>query len=189
MKILGQRDLLINIVTLLGRPSVRYLLTGSLAVSYYGYPRATHDIDFVVAVAKESLSTLQRALSSLGKEYIHDLEALTRSDRASQLYTLYHTGTGIKIDFWLVDEPEFEHKWKRRHNMLLGRHRITLVSPEDLLLTKLTWCKEVWSDRHFRDCVGIWQIQGDKLDCSYLAKLGKAFGIQDLLEKIQVEEY
>ena len=46
----GQRDILITFAKLFRRFNVPYLLTGSFAVSSYGYPRATHDIDFVLEV-------------------------------------------------------------------------------------------------------------------------------------------
>ena len=47
---IGQRDILIKIVELLEEYGISYLLTGSFAVSYYGFPRATHDIDFVIEI-------------------------------------------------------------------------------------------------------------------------------------------
>lgn len=55
---MGQRDLLLLIGKLLNRHQVNYLLTGSLAVSYYGYPRATHDIDFLIEIKKEGAAKI-----------------------------------------------------------------------------------------------------------------------------------
>lgn len=57
------------------------------------------------------------------------------------------------------------------------------------MLTKLVWCKEVWSDRHFRDCIGMWQIQKGKLDKVYCAVWVKRFGLEDLWKRMTTGTY
>jgi len=50
----------------LNRRGVRYLLIGGHAVAAHGYPRATQDIDLVVALDPENSRTAIVALQSLG---------------------------------------------------------------------------------------------------------------------------
>jgi hypothetical protein len=51
---------------LLKANNVQYLLIGGYAVSYYGYPRTTGDIDIWVAVHPENAQKLVRTLKEFG---------------------------------------------------------------------------------------------------------------------------
>lgn len=188
MNELGQRDILITFAKLFRRFKVHYLLTGSLAVSSYGYPRATHDIDFVLEIRQGAKKQLINAVSSLPRTYLQDKVELR--DANLTFYTLYHTETAIKVDLWLVSDQEFTAKWKRRQELNVGNTRIPLISAEDLILTKLSWCKEVTSERHLRDCVGMWKVQKGKLDEAYLFEQAKKIGVESLLKNvIETKEY
>ena len=48
-------DPLARIVAAFDDAGIPYMLTGSFASSYYGTPRATQDLDFVVAPTTEAL--------------------------------------------------------------------------------------------------------------------------------------
>ena len=50
-----QANLLITISSFLDKYKIPYMLTGALTVVYYGRPRASHDIDFVVEINKKDL--------------------------------------------------------------------------------------------------------------------------------------
>jgi hypothetical protein len=50
----------------LNKNEVEYLLVGGWAVGFYGNPRATKDIDFLVAKDDENLAKLQKALYEFG---------------------------------------------------------------------------------------------------------------------------
>ena len=43
-----ERELLVDCLRRLNRTGVVYYLTGSMASNYWGIPRTTHDLDFVV---------------------------------------------------------------------------------------------------------------------------------------------
>ena len=51
---------------LLNASSVEYLLIGGYAVAYYGYPRATNDIDIWIAVNSANASRMVDALRQFG---------------------------------------------------------------------------------------------------------------------------
>lgn len=175
---MGQRDILLQIVRVLDRRRIDYLLTGSLAVSYYGFPRATHDIDFVIETARGQLNKIKLAVSDLRSDYVGETSG-------SSFFNLYHAATGIKIDFWLIKPAEFTTKSKRKQTMRVEGQTIKLISPEDLILTKLNWYKEVKSDRHLRDCAGMIKVQRGKLDMVYLQKKAGQFKVDALLREAQ----
>jgi hypothetical protein len=45
---MNERELLVDCLRRLNCTSVAYYLTGSMASNYWGIPRTTHDLDFVV---------------------------------------------------------------------------------------------------------------------------------------------
>ena len=53
-------------IELLNSNKVKYLLLGGWAVGYYGNPRATKDIDFLIATDQNNLGKLQHALLEFG---------------------------------------------------------------------------------------------------------------------------
>lgn len=188
-KIFGQRDLLLYFSHVLSLNNIPYLLTGSFAVSYYGYPRATHDIDFIIEIADEKSNTIVRVIRSLKKNFTFASNVDQESITTPTLFNLYHGVTGIKIDFWVVDKKEFFEKYSRRQIMTIDNQDISLVSPEDLILNKLKWCKEVFSEKHLSDCIGIWKIQNKKLDLKYLTQKVKEYDVSTLYEKIKISPY
>ena len=184
----GQRDILITFAKLFRRFNVPYLLTGSFAVSSYGYLRATHDIDFVLEVEEKARRQLIRALSSLPSTYVQDVTELHTEHL--MFYTIYHTATTTKVDLWLIADYAFEEEVKRKRYISINTLEIPITSVEDLILTKLSWCKEVMSERHMRDCVGMWQVQKGKLDEKYLFEQAKKLGVETLLKQvIETKEY
>jgi len=55
---MGQKDVLLKIARLLTEEKISYLLTGSLAVAYYGFPRGTHDVDLVLEVKAKDFNKI-----------------------------------------------------------------------------------------------------------------------------------
>lgn len=186
---MNQRDLLMSLAKLLDKYKIPYLLTGSLASSFYGYPRATHDIDFIIEIQKEGFKKILKAIKSLGKSYLADKDQIKEAISKSSQFNIYHLDTGTKIDFWIVENDDFEkNKFKRGKTILIDKQKINLVSAEDLILTKLLWCKEIKSERHLHDCEGILKIQKGKLDKEYLDLWAKKLNVYNLLEEASTSE-
>lgn len=187
IKIYGQRDLVKYLAGLLEKFKINYLLTGSLAVSYYGHPRATHDIDFVIEIHLRDVSKMRQLIKSLGKSFISDMDQIEMNIRSSTLFNIFHTYTGIKIDFWFVERSEFErNKFKRKKIIYIDNQKINLISAEDLILNKLLWCKGIKSERHLTDCKGMLKVQKNELDKTYLSMWVKKLKIEDLFKEISL---
>lgn len=186
---MSPEDVLKSFCTLLQKKKIQYLLTGGFAAGYYGFPRATHDIDFLVEIEKDSLHTLGDVLRGLDKSYVVNTTQLDKEITGPTIVTAFHFKSGLKIDFWIVESRSFLTEWGRKRERTLYGQKIFLVSPEDLILTKLSWHKKLPSERHFRDCVGIWKVQKGHLDLAYLKKRAKALGVESLLKDISKAEY
>ncbi len=62
-----------DFINFLNANDVCYLLVGGWAVGIYGYPRATKDIDFLIANDESNLKKLQKTLRQFGTPEI-DME-------------------------------------------------------------------------------------------------------------------
>lgn len=181
---MGELEILHELVQQFEKFQLPYLLTGGYAVTYYGVPRATNDIDFLIEITAESKKALLNILDNLSSAYIFDKQFVAQSGDKITEFNVVHGETGIKIDFWITPRPDFKREFEKRREVKIGSSLVLVVAPEDLILTKLRWCKEIFSERHFTDCQGIFQIQKGKLDIAYLKKEARKLEVLNLLEEV-----
>ncbi len=61
-----QLKLIKLVVDRIGKLGIPYFITGSIASSYYGIPRYTHDIDVVVTISQQNSVEIVRLFSREG---------------------------------------------------------------------------------------------------------------------------
>lgn len=70
---MNERDLLIDCLRRLNRLELNYVLTGSMASNYWGIPRTTHDLDFVVQIPPSAVPGL---VAEFQTDYYADEKAI-----------------------------------------------------------------------------------------------------------------
>ncbi len=58
---MNQDTLLLDALTRLDRAGVAYMVTGSMASNFWGIPRSTHDLDFVIQLPPSQVPSLVEA--------------------------------------------------------------------------------------------------------------------------------
>jgi hypothetical protein len=148
---------------------VPYMLTGSLASSAHGIPRATNDIDIVIAPSREQLLNVVQLFQRVGLT-VHTESALTAFRNRTQ-FNVIDFPKGLKVDLIFRKDREFSvTEFERRQSQEVEGMRLTLATPEDVLLAKLEWAKIGDSDRQIDDAAGILKMQRGSLDFQYLEK-------------------
>jgi hypothetical protein len=180
---LSLESLLALLAELLGAAGVPYMLTGSLAGSYHGAPRATQDIDLVVDASVESLLEVAANLRAAGL-YVSD-DAIREAVSTRGLFNAIDPETGWKIDFILrKDRPfsflEFE---RRREIQFLGLS-LSVARAEDVVVAKLEWAKLGDSERQIRDVAEIVAVQGDALDIIQIERWAEELGVRSQWQKV-----
>jgi hypothetical protein len=156
-----------RITTALDRAGIAYMLTGSFASAYYGAPRTTQDIDFVLAATPAQLQTFVQLLPS--DEYYADLDAALEAHRRQSLFNVVDLATGWKIDLIIRKSRAFsEEEFSRRQRVNLQEIALFVASAEDVVVSKLEWGKLAHSQRHIEDVAGILRMRWDSLDRAYL---------------------
>ena len=169
------------------------MLTGALTVVYYGRPRASHDIDFVVEIHQLDIDRVINAFKKLSTEYLIQGDAIRDGVKKKNMFNVIYLPTFTKLDFWLLtDEPFDKERFKRRQKIKLLGKTMTLSTPEDTIIQKLLWYKEAQVEKHIVDAAFTYQIQKKNLDMKYLNSWIKKLKLTKLfkeLNKIDLEKY
>ena len=179
-----------QVVTLLDRLDIPYLVGGSLASSFHGIPRATQDIDIVAAIQMENIPALVQAFQ---KDFYIDEPMIQQAIANQSSFNIIHLDTMFKVDIFIhKDEPFSLIEMDRRKQCLIPdepNHALYIASAEDTILQKLKWFRlgQETSDRQWRDIIGVIRVQNDQLDLNYLRKWGTQLQVSDLLKKAFLE--
>lgn len=165
-----------QVLTALNQAQIAHMLTGSLASSMYGVPRATNDVDLVIAPLREELFILARLLHEANLDFPTE-----RIDPALEHQTSLNVidfSNGWKADLILRKDREFSiAEFSRRGDANVEGIQLHVVTPEDLVVAKLEWWGISPSERQMEDIVGILQVQGDDLDFRYIEHWVAALGL------------
>jgi hypothetical protein len=162
-------DFLRRLAAALDMTGVPYMLTGSVASSMYGEPRSTNDVDIVIAPTREQLLSLVQLLQRIGLVVAPE-DATAALQRRTQ-FNVIDFPKGVKADLILRKDREFSlAEFARRETHEVEGLRLTIATPEDVLLAKLEWAKLGNSDRQLIDAAGILSMQADALDLAYIER-------------------
>ncbi len=142
---------------------IPYMLTGSLASSFHGAPRATQDVDLVVEAEAPALIRLAGKLEAEGL-YVSET-AIHEAVVSRGLFNAIDPASGWKIDFILRRERDFSRQeFDARQTITFIGLDLAIARAEDMVVAKLEWAKLSDSDRQIRDVVEILRVQGSALD-------------------------
>ena len=177
-------ELLASVIGLLERSAVPYMVTGSLASSYHGEPRATRDADIVIDPSPESLDRLTAGLLDAGFYVDRDVAREALAGR-SQFNAIGPDAS--KVDFIVRrDRPFSAEEFRRRQPAdLLGTPGF-VATAEDVILAKLEWAKATSSDRQLDDVAGILAIASG-LDVEYIDRWAAILGVGEAWRAVREE--
>lgn len=161
-----------------------YMLTGSLASSMYGVPRATNDIDIVVAPTHKQLEAFLQLIQRLNLYVAREEAAAALKNKT--MFSVIDFANGWKVDFIMQKGHAFGiEEFERRETHEVDGIRLSIATPEDVLLAKLEWARMSESERQLEDVAGILRTQGQKLDLSYVRSWVETLGLNAQWEAAQ----
>lgn len=177
-----EQELLVDCLERLNRCGVSYMLTGSMASNYWGIPRTTHDLDFVVRLQRESIEGIVREFAD---EYFIQQSSVEAALMPPHQFNAIDTRSSLKIDFWTLTNDPFEQEmFSRRCSVTLFGASAFVATAEDVLLHKLVWNRTTSSERQVHDAAGIWAVQRDALNMPYLQKWANRLDVSDTFNSI-----
>lgn len=177
----SQEELLKSISSFLDKNNIAYMITGAWSVIYYGRPRASHDIDFVVEMKVDEVNNALKSFGQLSEDFLVQGDDIKEAVKKKSQFNILHLPTALKLDFWLLtDDPFDKSRFSRRKKLEILGQPMWIASPEDTIVQKLRWYKEGKIEKHLIDAAFVYQIQKKNLDVKY---------IESWVEKLEVKEY
>jgi hypothetical protein len=166
-----------------------YFVGGSVASSMQGEPRATNDIDIVIAMPLFKVVTFARAL---GGDFELDQDMLRDAIRRGSSANMFYLPLVTKIDLFALGETpydEAEFSRRRRVRVRLTGEELWVKSAEDTVLRKLWWYHQGGeiSGKQWRDVVEVLRVSGASLDVAYLDRWAPRLTVVALLERARQE--
>lgn len=128
-----------DLLALLERHKVRYLIIGGLAFIYHAKPRYTKDMDLWIGPDAENVERANRALTDFGSPQLLDPG---RGDEILQLGVAPN-----RIDLLRETGLEFDERWRNRIDGRYGRASASWVDIDGLIAIK----KRIDHPRHQDD--------------------------------------
>lgn len=179
---MNERELLVDCLRRLNRSGVTYYLTGSMASNYWGIPRTTHDLDFVIQLPQPAVPRIMQEFS--GDFYIEEA-AVRAAYQPPHQFNAIDTRSALKVDFWLPKPEPFDREMlKRRAYVTLFGEPAWISTAEDVILHKLVWNRISPSDRQLGDAAGVVTVQGEALDKNYLRHWAQELKLTGELERL-----
>lgn len=177
----NELDALKIVIKRLESAGIPYMVTGSIAANFYTTPRMTRDIDIVIKIEEGNIESIYSLFSD---DFYVDLDSIKRAFHTRRMFNIIHNEGIVKIDFIIRKDSEYRKlEFNRRRSINFEGLNIYLVSPEDLILSKLFWAKESISELQIRDVKNLMETT-QSLDIDYIEKWVKDLGLDEIYKEV-----
>jgi len=127
-----------KLISLLNKLDVCYAFTGAFAVSYYGFPRLSVDIDILIEKNKSKLLRLVNILHHNGYD-ITKTDVLKAIEECSHFPVFHREKTFPYFDFKVACEEDELSSINNCKTINYHGLKCRIVNVEDLIIKKLEW--------------------------------------------------
>jgi len=133
-----EKDQVKKLISSLNKLNLRYAFTGAFAVSYYGFPRLSADIDILIEKNEKKLLRLVSFLHDCGYDVVKT-DVLKAIEECSHFPVFFRGNMFPYCDFKVACEKD--ELSSIRNFKVLNYHGVKcrIVSVEDLIVKKLEW--------------------------------------------------
>ena len=173
-------DVLKDVIQKFEKLGIKYMLTGSLAMSYYAQPRMTRDIDLVVEIPNSVVRLIEKIFKD---DYYISMDAVADAIENFFIFNIIHIKSSVKVDCIVRKQDEYRKlEFGRRVEVNIKNFEVSIVSKEDLIISKLFWIQQGDSELQKRDVINLLKTGFDK---EYLLNWLKRLNLENILNKIK----
>jgi len=174
---LNELNILKRVVKKLNKNKIPYMITGSVAMSYYSQPRMTRDIDIVIEI-----SDIEKFYNLFRDDYYVDIEMIKKSISDESMFNIIHSTEIIKIDFIIRKNSDYRKtEFERKKQIKFGKDSVFIVSIEDLIISKLIRSRDSHSQMQLND---VKNLLKEEVDLEYIKEWLKKLQMYGILEEI-----
>lgn len=176
-------EFLADLVEKLESRDLKYALAGSIAAMSYGEPRATLDVDVVIALDESDMDSVASLFPA--PDFYVSVDAAREAIRSRTQFNVIHPTSGMKVDFFVAgDAIERSQIARRLRRSILPETEAWCSPPEELIIKKLTYYTRGASDKHLRDIASMLRISPEQIDVPRLRTLAADRELGDLLDRV-----
>lgn len=132
-----------------------------------------------------SAALVHRIVTLFQDEYYIDRDRVEQAVRNRSMFNMIHNELVVKVDCVVRKDSEYRREeFARRREVDIDGRRIGLVTPEDLILSKLEWAKESRSHMQLDDVRNLLRSV-QNLDRAYLDLWADRLGVAALYREVQ----
>ncbi len=171
-----------TIVTRLNKAGIPYMFTGSIAANFYATPRMTRDIDVIIELKESDVDCLCNLFE---KDFYVDSDMILDAIKKNGMFNMIHFGSVFKVDFIIRKKDKYRiEEFKRKKQMMLEDLEIYVVAPEDLILSKLYWARDSFSELQLGDVKNLLNSM-EILDKDYIEEWTRYLEVEELYRKVK----
>lgn len=174
-------DILKSVAQALEKEKIPYMITGSIAANFYTEPRMTRDIDIVIEI---DLKDIGKIFNAFKDSYYIDEGAIKGAIEHQSSFNIIHNEKLVKVDFLIKKYSDFDkEEFDRRIFVDLAGINLSIITPEDLIISKLYWAKDSYSETQLKDISNIIK-KVENLDYNYLDDWINKLGLEQIFSKV-----
>lgn len=155
-------DVMLLVVDALNREKIPAMLVGSFSSNYYGIPRSTEDVDFVIQMESNLTADFARIL---GERFEAEPQLSFETKTGTQKQEFKVKDTEFKLElFRLSDDPFDQQRFKTRKLVKVAGREVWFPRAEDVIVMKLRWCRT----KDKADVKDVMFVQRERLDWNYI---------------------
>lgn len=176
-------EVLSSVTQALDDAGIAYMITGSIAMNFYATPRMTRDIDIVIELNSGDLDLIVKLFQ---QDFYLDSDSIKEAIINQEMFNIIHNKCVLKLDFIVKKESPYRvTEFQRRRRVVIDGVPISIVSPEDLILSKLFWAKDSKSDLQIRDVQNL--LTAHNLDIQYIDSWVEKLNLKEIYQMVEDE--
>ena len=157
--------LLQKITKSLENAGIPYMLSGSIALNRYTIPRMTLDIDIVIEL---NVNNLKAFIGLFPDKFYMNTDTVKQETQRYGMFNIIDFESGLKVDFIVRKNTEYRiHEFNRRKKEKIEDIEVWMVSPEDLVISKLDWIQQLQSEKQMEDIRNL--LSTPEIDKDYIS--------------------
>lgn len=124
-----------ELLELLRKNEVRYMVVGGYAVSFYDRPRYTKSIDIFYDNSPDNIQRLQQALLSFGLESVDIPAELFRKNGNIVVFGIEPNRVDLLNE---IDGVDFNQAYKNAQFSVIDGNQVVFISKRDLICNKMS---------------------------------------------------
>ena len=158
--------------------NIQYMLTGSMAMFQYSNYRMTADIDVVLELLPEHADLI---IKNFEPDYYIPHNSMRRAIESKRMFNMLNQETSFKVDcVMLKPTPFHQNAFERRSRVDFHGREISVITAEDLIVSKLWWASDSKSEKQMTD---VRNLLRNQLDLDYIKGWTGKLGVDDLFDQ------